>query len=140
MLAACEVNDANQRSPAAAVIFVLIFIVLLKLQISCNPLFRPDPFGQSAAQGHARRRRIGQIFVKARRLERLLQVGMADANPGQPPEDRVANKWKLRDRGFHAVQITNVHAITHKATSLLSLSAIRSTSSWRRRLLNLIEG
>jgi hypothetical protein len=57
---------------------------------------------------------------------------MADANPGQPPEDREIDKRKLRGRGFHAVQVTNVHAIEHKDISLLSLSAVRSTSSWKR--------
>src|SRR5215813_2569776 len=140
MFAASAVDDADQRSSAAAVILLLLFVALLKLYISGDPLFRPDPFRQGAAQGHARRWRIGQVLLEARPLQRLPQVRMADANPGQPPEDSITEERKLRGRGFHAVQVTNVQAITHKDTSLSSLSAVRSTSSWRRRLLNLIEG
>jgi hypothetical protein len=66
-------------------------------------------------------------------LQRMLQIRMADANSGQPPEDRVADERKLRCRGFHAIQIANVDAVMHKITSLSSRSAIRSISfstSW----------
>src|SRR5215510_5730905 len=119
MLAARAVDDAYQRSPAAAVILPLLFVLLMELQTSGDPLFRPDPFRQGSAQSHARRRRIGQILLKARRSQRLLQIGMTYANPGQPPEDRVADKRKLRDRGFDAVQITNVNAVMHKTPPCL---------------------
>jgi hypothetical protein len=40
------------------------------------------------------------FHIKARCLQRLLQAGMADANPGQPPEDGVADKRKLRGPGL----------------------------------------
>ncbi len=68
MFAARAVDDADHRPPVAAAILVVIFVVLLKLQASSDSLFRPDPFRQGAAQGHARRRRIGQVFVKALRV------------------------------------------------------------------------
>jgi hypothetical protein len=85
MFAARAVNDSNQRSPATAAVLFLIFIARLKLQSSPGPLFRLDPFRQGAAQCHSRRRWIGQVLLEARQLQRLLQVGMADANPLQSP-------------------------------------------------------
>ena len=81
MFAARAVDDADERSPATAAILVMLFIAQLKLQSSGGPLFRPDPFCQGAAQCHARRRWIGQVLLEVRRLQRMLQIGMADANP-----------------------------------------------------------
>src|SRR5262249_44795021 len=135
MFASSAVDDADERSPAPAAMLVLFFVILLKLQSSGGLLFRPDPFRQSAAQAHARRGRMGQVLLEARRLHRLLQIGMADATPGQPPCARKANERKLGDRGYQSVHVTNVHAITHKDSSLLSIHAARSISfslaAWR---------
>jgi hypothetical protein len=95
MLAASAIDDADERSFATAAILLLIFITKLKVQSSGAPMFRLDPFRQSAAQCHARRRRIWQVFLEARRLQRLLQIGMTDADPLQSPSDRKADEWKL---------------------------------------------
>jgi hypothetical protein len=70
-----------------------------------DPLSCIDPFRQSATQGRARRRRIVQVLVNARNLQRPLLLGMADANPGQPPKNFIAYSWKLRYRLFHAVEV-----------------------------------
>src|SRR5262249_35874369 len=85
VLASSAIDDSNQRSPTPATILVLPFIAKLKSQSSAGPFFRLDPFPQGAAQGPARRGWIGQVLPQARRLQRLPQIGVADANPLQSP-------------------------------------------------------